>query len=293
MNQIPFLSRLKSKRHLIADGATGTNMIQRGLPRGTSSEKWMLEKPDEIIRLHKDFINAGAQIILTCTFGANSYRLVESGLNGREIEVNQRAVELAREAVGDAAVYIAGSIGPLGKLLKPYGPISPEEAGIAYRKQIEVLVNAGIDLLVIETQFDNAEAVSAVNAARSVSDLPLVVSYSYDRGTKTMMGVSPSQMVKTFDNLHIDIIGINCGHSLENNLKALHELRQVTTKPIWFKPNAGIPVVDEFGNSTYTLEPESMGNEAIKWLAEGASIIGGCCGTTPAHLKAIANSLLQ
>lgn len=291
MNKTPFLAYLNSEKHLVTDGATGTNLIQRGLPRGTSSEKWVLENPDEIIRLHKDFIDAGAQIILTCTFGASSYRLSESGLRDQVLEVNQRAVELARVAIGDAPVFLAGSVGPLGKLLKPYGPLSQDDACIAYQEQIGILVKAGIDLLVIETQFDNTEALSAVNAARSVSDLPLVVSYSYDRGTKTMMGITPTQMVSGIDNEKVDILGINCGRSIEDNLEVLRELKLATSKPIWFKPNAGIPVVDEFGNSRYSLEPHIMGNEAKKWIAEGASIIGGCCGTTPEHLKAIANSI--
>lgn len=295
MDQTPFLKRLKKSEKLVADGATGTNLLQRGLPRGVSSERWVLENPDEIIRLHQDFINAGAQIILTCTFGANALRLAEAGIQDQLQEVNHRAVALARQAVSDSGkpVYISGSIGPLGKLLKPYGPLSPEEATAAYKEQIQALAEARVDLLVIETQFDLAEGTAAVHAARSVSELPLVVSFSYDRGTRTMMGVNPTQMAKVMNNLEVDILGINCGRSLEDNLNALKELRQATSKPIWFKPNAGLPTVDELGNSVYTLEPQAMGNQASDWLEAGAAVIGGCCGTSPDHLRAIAHSTLK
>ena len=291
MNKTPFLTYLQSHKPMIADGATGSNLFQRGLPRGTASENWVLENPEAIIGLHQDFIKAGAQIILTCTFGANPYRLAEAGLDGQVTQVNRRAVELGFTAIGASHVYLAGSIGPLGKLLKPYGPLSPADAEQAYRQQIEVLADAGVDLLVIETQFDHTEATSAVKATRSITDLPLVVSYSYDRGTKTMMGVSPTQMVNNYTNLDVDLIGINCGRSIEDNLKVLQEVHSLASKPIWFKPNAGIPVVDENGETSYPMEPQVMGKEAEKWLAEGASVIGGCCGTTPSHLKAIAQAV--
>ena len=291
MSQPPFLDHLKSGQILIADGATGTNLIERGLPRGISSENWVLEKPEEIVRLHKDFIEAGSQIILTCTFGANTFRLDESGLSGREIEVNQRAVQLARQAVGEKAVYVAASIGPLGKLLKPYGPLSFDEAKSIYRTQIQILVETEIDLLVIETQFDNNEAASAVQAVREQTDMPLVVSFSYDRGRKTMMGVDPTKMAAAMMEYKVDVLGINCGRSLDDNLNSLKELKQATSLPIWFKPNAGMPVVDDNGNSNYSLDPLSMGAKGKEWLEAGAAVIGGCCGTTPAHLKAIASSI--
>jgi 5-methyltetrahydrofolate--homocysteine methyltransferase len=291
MPQTPVLERLKSGEILVADGATGTNLIERGLPPGVSSESWVLDKPEEIVRLHQDFIAAGARIILTCTFGANALRLAESRLAGQVFEVNHRAVQLAREAVAGRPVYIAGSIGPLGKLLKPYGPLSHEEATATYQEQIQTLVEAGVDLLVIETQFDLTEAGCAILAARSASQLPLVVSFSYDRGTKTMMGVTPSQMAKAIAEQEVDILGINCGRSLEDNLNALKELRQATTRPIWFKPNAGIPIVDEIGNSTYTLEPQALGERTRDWLTAGAVVVGGCCGTSPDHLNSVAKTI--
>lgn len=284
-----FLTRLKSNEILISDGATGTNLQARGLERGTPSEEWVVENPKMIIQLHKDFIEAGTDILLTSTFGANRYR-ISSSLADRVSEVNQLAVGLARQAIGDQSIYIAGSIGPLGKLLDPYGPLSYGEAVRAYHEQAVALSDAGVDLLVIETQFDLKEANAAIEAVRSVSDLPLVCSFSYDRGTRTMMGVSPINMAQELVDSGIDVIGINCGRSLEDNLHALEELKHATKLPIWFKPNAGLPVVDEVGNTKYTVSPGDMGDAAISWIKAGAQILGGCCGTTPQHLQSIAKT---
>jgi 5-methyltetrahydrofolate--homocysteine methyltransferase len=190
-----------------------------------------------------------------------------------------------------AQILVAGSIGPTGQLLKPLGPLDEAEALAIFAAQAESLAAAGVDLLVIETQFDLGEARAAIRGARSVSALPLVVSFSYDRGTRTMMGVRPSTMAAELVDLGVDVLGINCGRSLEDNLKALKELRSATTLPVWFKPNAGLPVLDEDANPTYTVTPEQMGVEAANWVAAGANIVGGCCGTSPAHLAAIARAV--
>ena len=283
-----FLDRLSAGETMVADGATGTNLFIRGLPHGTPSESWVLEKPEEVIRLHRDFSAAGAQILLTCTFGANPLRLAEFGLADRTGEINRRAVDLVKQAVGDNPVLIAGSIGPLGKLLQPYGPVSKEEAMLAYSEHSKSLSEAGVDLILIETQFDLDEATTAVSAARKTSNLPVVISFSYDRGTRTMMGVNPTRMASVMNGLGVDMLGINCGRSLDDNLRALEELRQASNLPIWFKPNAGLPHVDGAGNSSYDTSAQEMGDQVSQWLANGASVIGGCCGTTPEHLAAIA-----
>jgi 5-methyltetrahydrofolate--homocysteine methyltransferase len=284
-----FLARLKSKETIISDGATGTNLQARGLERGTPSEVWVVEYPDRIIQLHKDFIDAGAEILLTSTFGANRHR-ISSSLTERVSEVNHLAVQLVKQAIGGKNVFVGGSIGPLGKLLEPYGPLSYEEAVSAYQEQAAALSQAGVDLIVVETQFDLKEAKAAIEAVQSSSDLPLVCSFSFDRGTRTMMGVSPASIAEEFDDAGIAAIGINCGRSLEENLQSLVELRQATKLPIWFKPNAGLPVVDESGNTQYTVSAQVMGEAAKDWIEKGAKIIGGCCGTTPEHLQQIATA---
>jgi 5-methyltetrahydrofolate--homocysteine methyltransferase len=291
MSTQTFLSRIYNGEQLVSDGATGTNLIARGLPAGISAETWVLQQSESIIQLHKDFIAAGADIILTCTFGASSIRLKGSMLEGKSDKINQRAVELAREAAKLSHTYIAGSIGPLGQLLKPLGPISLDDAFESYAAQARSLTQAEADLLVIETQFDMDEIKAAIQGVRSVSNLPLVVSLSYDRGRRTMMGVSPSQAGKELEALPIDVIGINCGRSLDENLQNLVELRKITKKPIWFKPNAGLPQLDTQGNTVYETTPEMMGSQVQAWLDSGAQIVGGCCGTSPDHLKEISKPI--
>jgi 5-methyltetrahydrofolate--homocysteine methyltransferase len=282
-----FLSQIQNNVILVADGATGTNLIARGLPGGVTAESWVFEHPEKIIQLHHDFINAGADIILTSTFSSTSIRLKGSSLEGKADEINQKAVELARAAIGDTQVYVAGSLGPVGQLLKPYGPLEVEEVRTSYMEQARALSEAGVDLFVVETQFDLTEVKTAVQGIRLVSNLPLVISLSYDRGKRTMMGVSPTQAGKEFEGMPVDVIGINCGRSLEENLQNLIDLRGVTTKPIWFKPNAGLPHLDPLGKTVYDVTPEVMGSLAPSWLAAGAQIVGGCCGTSPEHLAEI------
>jgi 5-methyltetrahydrofolate--homocysteine methyltransferase len=282
-----FLNRINSGEILVADGATGTTLFARGMQRGATSETWVMEQPDEIIQLHKDFITAGADIILTSTFGGTSIRLRGSTLEGQAVTVNQRAVSLARQAVEGTPTLVAGSLGPVGQLLKPYGPLETDDVITAYTEQAQAITQAGADLLVVETQFDMNEVKAAIQGVRSVSDLPLVVSLSYDRGERTMMGVSPSQAGKELDTLPVDVIGVNCGRSLYENLHNLVELRKVTSKPIWFKPNAGLPRVDAQGATIYDTTPDMMGTQVPAWITSGAQIVGGCCGTSPDYLRKI------
>ena len=289
MNLHEFSDLLSEKNVIISDGATGTNLIQRGLEQGVTVENWVIEKPEKIKKLHLDFIEAGAEIILTSTFGASEVRLEQSGLMDMYEQVNQAAVALAKEAAKNTQVLVAGSIGPLGKMLKPFGPLETSEAECYYARQADALCAGGIDIIVIETQFDLNEAKAAINGVRSSCDQALVCSFSFDRGVKTMMGVGPSSFAKEMESLGISAIGINCGKSLDDNFKALNELSKATNLPVWFKPNAGLPHLDKSGKPKYDITPEQMAKNIPAWIDAGARIIGGCCGTTPKHLKAIAN----
>ncbi|HNT25596.1 MAG TPA: homocysteine S-methyltransferase family protein [Anaerolineales bacterium] len=293
MSHPTFQERIQSGAILVADGATGTNLLARGLPNGITAETWVLENPAQIVQLHQDFIAAGANIILTSTFSASPLRLAGSPLAGREAEINQRAVTLARQAAGAAPILVGGSLGPAGQLLKPYGPLEPAGVTASYAAQARFLAKAGVDLLVVETQFDLAEARAAIQGVRSVSSLPLVCSFSYDRGKRTMMGISPSQAGEELSALGIDVIGINCGRSLEENLANLQALRQATHLPLWFKPNAGLPRLDENAQAIYDVSPQQMGQQVSAWLAAGAQIVGGCCGTSPKHLEEIAKNVAR
>jgi len=176
-------------------------------------------------------------------------------------------------------------------MLKPLGTLEEKDCYQAYAEQVVALDAGGVDFLLIETQFDLVEASLAVEAARDLSTLPLVCSFSYDRGTRTMMGVRPSKMAQSISDLGVDMLGINCGRSLQDNLEALKELKEGTDLPIWFKPNAGLPTVDEKGQAVYDVTPDDMGALVVDWIAAGASVVGGCCGSTPEHIRQIAQAV--
>jgi 5-methyltetrahydrofolate--homocysteine methyltransferase len=289
-----FSDRLSAGEVLVADGATGTNLQAVGLPPGTSPEEWVFEQPDRIRALQRSFVEAGSDVILTCTFGGTRLRLKESPYADQVSELNRRAVELAREAAG-ARTLIGGSMGPLGLLLKPFGPVEYAEAVAAYAEQAQALSGGGVDVLVIETHFALEEAQAAVEGARQVSHLPLVVSFSYDRGVRTMMGVKPAQVAEKFKLLDVAAIGANCGTTLENMDKIVQEYAAANSGLfIWAKPNAGLPsVVAATGQSVYSVSPEQMGAFAKRYVEIGARIVGGCCGSTPAHVRAIAQAVKQ
>jgi len=291
MNSLEFSELLKKRKIIIADGATGTNLILRGLERGDTAEQWVIENPDKIKDLHLDFINAGAEIILTSTFGASEINLEQSGLKEKYLQINHSAVSIAKEATKNTQILIAGSIGPLGKMLKPLGTLEYKEAENHYSRQAAALSSAGVDIIVIETQFDINEAKAAINGVRVSHNGALICSFSFDRGTKTMMGVSPSSFSKEVEDFELSAIGINCGKSLDDNFLALKELSNVTDIPIWFKPNAGLPHLNASDVPKYDITPIQMAEKVGMWIESGSRIIGGCCGTTPAHLKVIAKAV--
>jgi 5-methyltetrahydrofolate--homocysteine methyltransferase len=285
------LYRLSRGRVLVADGATGTNLQQAGLKPGEHPEDWVQTHPEKVAGLEQAFVEAGADIILTCTFGGTRPRLAGSRSAERVAELNQEAAALARRvAFAGNDVLVAGSMGPLGKLLKPFGPISAEEAFAAYAEQAEALSKGGVDLVVIETQFSLDEGAAALSAAQSVTELPIVVSFSFDRGTRTMMGVKPAEVAARFRDLGATMVGVNCGTTLQNALTVLDEYaRAVPDFPLWFKPNAGIPSVKD-GLTVYDVSPEQMAEFATAAIERGARVVGGCCGSTPEHVRAIARA---
>lgn len=287
-----FLEALQSGKTLVADGATGTNLQKMGIQPGMPPEELVLEQTDLVLQLEKSFVEAGSDIILTCTFGGTSLRLKDSKVAGREVEINQRAVEIARKAASIRKdVLIAGSIGPTGQVLKPYGPLAEEQALASFTEQAKALSGAGVDLLVIETMFAFNEADAAFKAARSVTDLPIVVSFSYDRGVRTMMGVKPADMLTHYREMGACMIGANCGTTLENMEATQKEYATAGLGfPLWAKPNAGLPRTDGV-TTTYDVTPAQMAEYAKKYVAIGARVVGGCCGSTPEHIAAIAKAV--
>ncbi|MCP4141367.1 MAG: homocysteine S-methyltransferase family protein [Chloroflexi bacterium] len=289
-----FLQRLNAGDIMVADGATGTNLQMMGIKPGTPPEELVMDDPDIILNLESSFVEAGSDIILTCTFGGTSIRMEESKYAGKAREVNLRAVELAQKAaLKGENILVAGSIGPTGTLMKPFGPLNPEEVFESFAEQAKALADGGVDLLVIETMFAFEETDAAFDGARSATDLPIVVSFSYDRGVATMMGVKPKAVAKKYSEKGAVLVGANCGTSLENMEKIIQEYTESEPNTmLWAKPNAGLPRVDvETGNSIYDMTPEEMGKFAKKYIALGARVVGGCCGSTPEHIAGIARAV--
>ena len=287
-----FLEQLNSNEVLVADGATGTNLQKVGLVGGMHTEDWVFDHPEKILDLEKAFVAAGSDIILTCTFGGTFPRMKGAKHSDDVDRINKRAVELAREAASMRdGVLVAGSIGPIGQLLKPYGPINHEEAVAAFAQQAKSLAEGGVDLIVLETHFALEEVNAAFEGIRSVTDLPIVVSFSYDRGTRTMMGVKPADVMKKYKAMGAALVGANCGTTLENMEAVIKEYAAAESGfPLWAKPNAGMPRLE--GTETiYDVTPEEMAKYAKKFVALGARVVGGCCGSTPVHVAAITKAV--
>ena len=287
-----FLERLQSGEILIADGSTGASLQKMGLKPGIPPEDLILDAPEMVLQLESAFVEAGSDIILTDTFGGTRLRMKESKYVERAPEVNMRAVELARQAASArSGVLVAGSIGPTGMLMKPYGSLSMEDATAAFAEQAKALAEGGVDLLVIETMFAFDEADAAFNGARSVTDLPIVVSFSYDRGVRTMMGVKPADMFRHYKDMGAVMVGANCGTTLENMEKIQQEYAVLEPGfPLWAKPNAGLPHLVE-GVTIFDVTPAQMAEYAVKYVGLGAHVVGGCCGNMPEHIAAIAKAV--
>lgn len=286
-----FLSQLRANKVFVADGATGTMLQNQGLDAGSVPESWLFERPDEIRALHRSYVEAGADLILTCSFGGTRFRLENDGLADRVREVNRRAAELARE-VAVNGVFVAGDMGPTGQLLVPLGTLSSEEAADAYAEQAYGLAEGGADLLLIETMSDLAEAQAAIEGARRATDLPIICTFSFDTHGRTMMGTQPETVAQKIGPL-VEGIGANCGRDPAEYIAFVQAMRRLAPDTVlWAKPNAGLPhmVGDEI---VYDASPEHMGQIALQLRGEGAQVIGGCCGTTPAHIAAISKALKE
>lgn len=283
-----FLERLNAGEIIVADGATGTNYQAMGLAIGVAPEEWVDAEPQRVLALHRAFIEAGADIILTDTFGGTPLRLRETIFANRARELNRRAAQLARQAASSADVLVAGSIGPTGMLMEPLGELTERAAVDSFAEQAAGLDEGGADLLLLETFFALEEAAAAIEGIRQVSDLPLVVTFSFDQGTRTMMGVSPTSMVTTMAPHGLAALGANCGRSLDDMARVVDELAATQSGiPLWIKPNAGLPrMVGEVAR--YDTTPETMAAYTKRFIEAGARIVGGCCGTSPEHLQAIA-----
>jgi len=288
-----FLERLNSGEILVADGATGSNLQKMGLKPGKPPEDLIIDDPDILLKLASSFAEAGADIILTCTFGGTRMRMKDSKYQDRMPEVNMRAAEIARKAASLNGGLVAGSMGPVGAILKPYGTLEADDVRATFAEQAKALAAGGVDLLLIETMFSFEETTAAFEGARSATDLPIVISFSYDRGTRSMMGVKPKDVIKTYSEMGAALIGANCGTTLENMELVVKEyIEALPAFPLWVKPNAGVPHMDiETEQGVYDMGPEDMATFAKRYVELGAKVVGGCCGNTPEHIAAIAQAV--
>jgi methionine synthase I (cobalamin-dependent) len=285
-----FTDTLERRGVLLADGATGTNYQDMGIEPGVAPEEWVFDAPERVRDLHRRFAEAGSDLVLTCSFGGSPLRLQDGPLAGRARELNARAAELAREAVGDD-VLVAGSVGPTGQLVEPFGPLSRELALETFGEQAQALADGGADLLVLETFFAIEEGLWAAEAIGAVTDLPLVLSFSFDQGTRTMMGLSAADVVAATKPLGLAALGANCGRSLADMAQLTGEFLDAgLTLPLWIKPNAGVPQIIGDG-VVYPEDPDSFATQVATFAERGARIVGGCCGSTPEHLAALHRAL--
>lgn len=286
---------LASGGPILADGAMGTMLFSMGLKRGGAPELWNVEHPEKVRSVHRGYIEAGAQIILTNTFGGSSIRLSSHGLAERAAELNRAAAQLAR-AEADAAphpVVVAGSMGPTGELFKPLGNLEFDEAVASFEEQARALIEGGVDVLWIETMSALEEVQAAVEGARRASpDFPIVATMTFDAGGYTMMGVSPERALEALSELGVLALGGNCGNGTEEIEKVIEKMRASSPEALLVaKSNAGLPHLGDNDEVIYDATPEVMAEYAVKVRDLGAQIIGGCCGSTPAHIRAMAQAL--
>src|SRR5215204_2285012 len=285
----PFREILSSDRILVVDGAMGTMLYAKGVYINRCYDELNLSNPDLVREIHCQYIKAGADIIETNTFGATAHKLQQYGLDANLRDINAVAAKVAREAARDRA-YVAGAIGPLGLRIEPYGPTSFNEARDLFKMQAESLLEGGVDLFCLETFSDVSEIRQAIAAVRELCDLPIIAQMTIMTDGNTMFGTTPELFTERLDSWGADVIGLNCGVGPAIILNALEKMREVTKKKLSAQPNAGLPR-DVQGRQFYMCSPEYMSKFAKRFIQAGAKFIGGCCGTTPTHIKLIAEAI--
>jgi methionine synthase I (cobalamin-dependent) len=275
----------------ISDGAWGTELDKLGCPPGFCRERWNLEKPDLVAKVAAGYVEAGSQIILTNTFGANRYTLAKHECEDKVHNLNRAGAEVSKRAA-DGRALVFGSMGPSGKIVM-MGEVTEEQLYDAFKEQAEALAEGGADGLVVETMAELAEAMGAVRAAKTTG-LPVVGCMTYDSGpdkTSTMMGVTPEEAADALGKAGADMVGCNCGIGIDNYVVVAGKLRAVTDKPIWVKANAGLPEIED-GQVVYRMKPEEFATKSKELVEAGANIIGGCCGTSPEFISALVRTSL-
>jgi len=284
----PLLERLEGNL-LVVDGAMGTMFYERGVFLNTCYDILNLSAPDLVGEIHQEYIKAGAELIQTNTFGANRTKLEKHALDGQVGEINRRAAEIAVEAAA-GGVHVGGSVGPIAVRVEPLGPTSLDEACGFFREQIEGLVAGGVDCIVLETFSDLNQILQALRAAREVCELPIIAQMTCGNDGNTLLGTPPEVFGRELEDAGADVIGVNHSTGPASMLPTIERLALVTGRPIIAQPNAGVPK-DVDGRNIYLTTPDYLANYARWYVQAGASLVGGCCGTTPDHIKVVSTSL--
>src|SRR5436305_1722392 len=284
-----FRDLIESDRAYMFDGAMGTMLYSKGIYINRSYDELNLVAADLVREVHTEYVRAGADIIETNTFGATSNKLQPYGLEGSLREINIRAAQIAREAAGERC-YVAGAVGPLGLRIEPYGPTSFDEAKEMFKAQISALLEGGVDLFILETFSDISELRQAMRAVKELCDLPIIAQMTIMPDGNTTFGTTPEVFTSRLDEWGADVIGLNCGVGPAIVLNAIEKMRGVTNKKLSAQPNAGLPR-DVQGRQFYMCSPEYMAKFAKRLIQAGAKLIGGCCGTTPAHIRLISDAV--
>lgn len=279
---------LCEQQYIYLDGATGSNLQEKGLAPGQCPETWILEHPKALVELQRAYVEAGTNILYAPTFTANRIKLAEYGLKDRLDEINRNLVALSKEAAGEE-VFVAGDITMTGQQLAPIGTLDFDELIDVYKEQISSLVKAGVDLLVVETMMSLQEARAALIAAKETCDLPVMVTLTFESDGKTLFGTDPATAMVVLQSLGASAVGVNCSTGPQEMAAVVRAMKEVAQVPVIAKPNAGLPALNPDGKTVYDMNPEQFGRQ-MKILAEaGATIMGGCCGTTPAHIEMLVN----
>lgn len=281
------LYTLLEQKILLCDGATGSILQKAGMPTGVCPEEWILNHPDVLIQLQKDYIKAGSNIIYAPTFTCNRIKLREFGLEDKMTEMNHKLVALSKEAAGDKA-FVAGDMTMTGESLRPLGKLSFEELIEVYKGQAKALWEAGVDLFVVETMMSLAEARAAVIAIKETCDLPIMVSMTFGEDGKTLYGSSPECAAVVLESLGTDVIGVNCSTGPKEMIEIVKRMKAVAGIPVLAKPNAGLPELCD-GKTIYKMTAEEFASYVPKLVEAGANLLGGCCGTDPSFMEAVKN----
>lgn len=275
---------------VLLDGATGSNLMAAGMPRGICTEAWIMEHKEVLQNLQKAYVEAGSQIVYAPTFGGNRYSLVLHGLQDKLAEMNHALVNISREAVGHK-VYVAGDITTTGKMMEPAGDLTYEMAYETYCEQIKVLEDAGVDLIAAETMINIEETLAALDAAASVSSLPVMCTMTVEADGSIFSGGNAVEAAITLEGAGAVAVGINCSVGPDQLVSVVRNIKENVSIPVIAKPNAGMPTIDDQGNAIYSMDAKSFAEHMKVLIENGASVVGGCCGTTPEFIREISRSL--